>query len=82
MWVDPFEVSEHDVSVETVLMLDTRVLNDGVSDVDLVFAHELPSAPGAGLLVLHRTQPTGGTRTVRQFRASRGSVGSGAGQSM
>jgi hypothetical protein len=49
----PFQVSEHDVSVEDVMMLDSSVLYHGVRDGVLLFADELASAARAGLFIRH-----------------------------
>ena len=48
-----FEMGDHDVSVEGVAVLDTRVFHDVVRDCIAVFTGEVTSTARAGLGVRH-----------------------------
>ena len=53
MWMYAFEMGEHDVAVQGVMMLDTRVHDDVVCDRVPVLTGEVASTTRAGLRVRH-----------------------------
>jgi hypothetical protein len=53
MRMDSFEVGEHDVSVECVMVVKSGVLDHGVRDGVYVLADELATTARAGLFVGH-----------------------------
>ena len=57
MRMDSFEVGEHDVSVECVMVVKSGVLDHGVRDGVFVLADELASTARARLFVGHGSHP-------------------------
>jgi hypothetical protein len=55
--MDSFEVGEHDVSVERVMVVKSGVLDHGVRDSVFVLADELASTARARLFVGHGSHP-------------------------
>jgi hypothetical protein len=78
MRVDPFEVRQHDLSIEPMAMLDLGMPQHGVGDEVRVGPVDFTAATGAGLHELHRgMSPAADPLTTRSLSAPVGRDTSG-----
>ncbi len=53
VWMHAFQVGEHHVTVESMVMISSRMLDHGIGNYELVVAHEVASAARTSLLEGH-----------------------------